>query len=392
MEKERRVPKRRFREFAEAGEWSATKLGDVATFTKGIGYSKDDLVTKGTPVILYGRMYTDYETVIDAVDTYVEPLHGSFYSTGREVIVPASGETAEDISIASAVRQPDVLLGGDLNVISPDDAYDPTFLAIFLSHGKAKQELSRKAQGKTIVHLHGEDLRDVDVLAPTLKEQQQIGAFCCKIDNLITSHERKLQKLAHLKQAYLAEMFPAKGERQPRRRFMGFSGDWEEKSLWQLCSEFRSGDFLPANEIMEKGRYPVYGGNGLRGFAATFNHEGDYALIGRQGALCGNMNFSTGKAYFTEHAIAVKGNETANTRFLYYLCGIMELGQYSGQSAQPGLAVNKLKEVPALVPSINEQQIIGKFLHQIDLIFVRQESKLAKLRALKQAYLSELFV
>ena len=87
----------------------------------------------------------------------------------------------------------------------------------------------------------------------------------------------------------------------------------------------------------------MFGGNGLRGYTDRHNHDGDYALIGRQGALCGNMNYAAGKAYFTAHAVAVKANTLNETLFLFYRLGTMNLGQYSGQSAQPGLAVGALR-------------------------------------------------
>ena len=116
MEK-KRIPKRRFKEFFEAGEWEETPLSSFATFKKGVGYTKEDLQREGIPIILYGRLYTDYESVIESVDDYVNPIARSLYSTGHEIIVPASGETAEDIAVASAVRTPGIILGGDLNVI-----------------------------------------------------------------------------------------------------------------------------------------------------------------------------------------------------------------------------------------------------------------------------------
>lgn len=101
--------------------WEQRKLGELASFSKGSGYSKSDLKEVGTPIILYGRLYTKYETVISEVDTFVDEKTGSVYSKGGEVIVPGSGETAEDISIASVVEKPGILLGGDLNVITLPD-------------------------------------------------------------------------------------------------------------------------------------------------------------------------------------------------------------------------------------------------------------------------------
>ena len=119
----------------------------------------------------------------------------------------------------------------------------------------------------------------------------------------------------------------------------------------------------------------MYGGNGLRGYTNRYNHDGNFALIGRQGALCGNMNYSSGKAYFTEHAVAVKADKNNDTRFLYYCFGIMNLGQYSGQSAQPGLAVSNLVELETFVPTKGEQEKISSTLSTLDHLITLHQRK-----------------
>ena len=121
-------------------------MNDVAKFSKGNGYSKGDLIEAGTPIILYGRLYTKYETTISDVDTFVVAKDGSVYSKGGEVIVPASGETAEDIARAATVDKPGILLGGDLNVVMPNEEINSAFLAISISNGSSQRELAKKAQ------------------------------------------------------------------------------------------------------------------------------------------------------------------------------------------------------------------------------------------------------
>ena len=186
------VPKLRFPEFTD--DWEQRKLFEMATFSKGSGYSKADLAPSGTPIILYGRMYTKYETIIKEVDTFAEEKAGSVYSKGGEVIVPASGETAEDISRASVVENTGVLLGGDINIIHPNDNLIPGFLALTISNGNQQKKLSAKAQGASIVHLHNEDLKDVDILYPTIAEQRKISEFFQGLDDTITLHHRKLNR------------------------------------------------------------------------------------------------------------------------------------------------------------------------------------------------------
>lgn len=153
---------------------------------------------------------------------------------------------------------------------------------------------------------------------------------------------------------------------KPKIRFKGYEDAWEQRKLGEVTEQFKSGTFIAADEIERNGKYPVYGGNGLRGYLDTYNHDGEFALIGRQGALCGNMNYSIGKAYFTEHAVAVKANRLSNTRFLYYLLDKMNLGQFSDQSAQPGLAVGKLIKLENMFPSKQEQDKIGGYFNQLD--------------------------
>ena len=223
-------------------------------------------------------------------------------------------------------------------------------------------------------------------------EQQQIGSFFQQLDHLITLHQRKYDKLQVLKKAMLEKMFPKNGSSVPEIRFKGFTYAWEQRKLGALCVEFKSGDFISASDIAENEAYPVYGGNGLRGFTNHYNHDGEYALIGRQGALCGNVNYAVGKSYFTEHAVAVRANKTNQTRFLYYLFSTMNLGQYSGQSAQPGLAVGNLVELENVVPSKPEQEKIASFLSSLDNLITLHQRELEKLQNIKKSMLEKMFV
>ena len=178
---------------------------------------------------------------------------------------------------------------------------------------------------------------------------------------------------------------------KPTIRFRGFDDEWEQRKLGDVAQEFKSGNSLKADEIDITGDYPVYGGNGLRGYTSTYNHDGEYALIGRQGALCGNMNYSVGKAYFTEHAIVVKADENNDTRFLYYMLDTMNLGQYSDQSAQPGLAVNKLVKLENQFPTKEEQQRMGWYFSNIDHLITLHQRKCDETKKLKKYMLQKMF-
>ena len=183
-----KVPQIRFKEFS--GEWNNENLGKLANFSKGQGYSKNDLVEDGKPIILYGRLYTKYQAVISKVDTYVKEQQNSILSKGNEVVVPASGETAEEIARASAIKTPNLLIGGDLNIIYPNNEIDNSFLALNISNGRTQKNLSKKAQGKSVVHLRNNDLKEIDLFYPYKDEQIKIGDYFHQLGKLIEKKEK----------------------------------------------------------------------------------------------------------------------------------------------------------------------------------------------------------
>ena len=142
--------------------------------------------------------------------------------------------------------------------------------------------------------------------------------------------------------------------------------EWKEYKIGDVFAYLKSGKGIHANEISSKGEYPVFGGNGLRGYTNRNNFEGACAIIGRQGAFCGNVRYFKGKAYMTEHAIIAVANENNSTRFMAYLLGIMNLGRFSGQSAQPGLSVTELTKQSIIVPSLSVQKMIASILSSLD--------------------------
>lgn len=199
------APKIRFTGFKKA--WSQEETRKLATFSKGAGYSKGDLRDSGTPIVLYGRLYMKYQTAISEVDTFVEDKKGTIKSTGKEVVVPASGESAEDIARASAILEGGIILGGDLNIIYPFDRLNTYFLALALSNGKPKSDLTKRAQGKTVVHVRATDIASITVTFPELAEQQRIAAYFSSIDKLIYQHSTQVKKLQQIKSACLEKMF-----------------------------------------------------------------------------------------------------------------------------------------------------------------------------------------
>ena len=142
--------------------------------------------------------------------------------------------------------------------------------------------------------------------------------------------------------------------------------DCTKIELGKLCSRLSSGKSISASKVHDSGLYPVYGGNGLRGFTDEFNFDGECAIIGRQGAFCGNVRYFAGKAYMTEHAIVACANKDNNTHFLAYYLSTMSLGRLSGQSAQPGLSVKTLAVQEITIPPLEVQKKIAAILSALD--------------------------
>lgn len=199
------IPAIRFRGFTEP--WENYPITQRVTFGKGRGYSKSDLVDTGTPILLYGSMYTDYNTNITSSDRFAQKRGWTVMSKGTEVIVPASGETAEDIARASAVLTEGIILGGDLNVIYPDRKLDSAFLALELTYGCSHRKLVKKAQGISVVHLHNSDIAELDINIPSYDEQCKISDFFRSQDEAINSSQEQIIKLKYIKQACMQQMF-----------------------------------------------------------------------------------------------------------------------------------------------------------------------------------------
>lgn len=181
--------------------WKWVRLGEVATFAKGKGYSKSSLTTTGTPILLYGQLYTNYQPVIQSVATVAHLHTGSIVSTGREVVVPASGETAEDIARASAIVSAGIIIGSDLNIITPYNDVDSRYLALIISFSPVARSLSAKAQGKTVVHLHTNDLINLSIPLPPLDEQRRIAGILGSVDAAVDSAEARVEKLRQMRAA-----------------------------------------------------------------------------------------------------------------------------------------------------------------------------------------------
>ena len=170
-------------------------------------------------------------------------------------------------------------------------------------------------------------------------------------------------------------------------------GKWEMVRLGDVC-ELKSGKFMSASAIKDshaEGLFPCYGGNGIRGYVDSFSHEGSYPLIGRQGALCGNVQYAHGRFYATEHAIVTRPKGELNTRWLCLILKAMNLNRYAVGAAQPGLTVEKLNNIPIPLPPLPAQQKIADILDRASALIEQRKAQIAKLDLLVKSQFVEMF-
>ena len=382
MQENNKKPAIRFEGFTDA--WEQRKVADVASFTKGSGYSKSDIRDKGVPLILYGRLYTKYETVIREVDTYALPKDGSVYSRGGEVIVPASGETAEDISIASVVAKSGVLLGGDLNIVTPGAEIDSAFLALSISYGRTHRDLSKLAQGKSVVHIHNSDIQSVDLRVPKLCEQQKIGNFFIMLDDLITLHQRKYTKLLNIKKSMLEKMFPKDGQDVPEIRFAGFTDAWEQRKWVDTVDISRDMvdptlgqyDDLPhvAPGNIESFTGQLY--NNIKTvkeenlISGKFRFYAGDIIYGKINPQLGKYVFSQFDGLTSADAYVLNAKNGLVQEFLFAVLQTVCFYDYSvsvsKRSGMPKINRDELNAYQFLAPSEEEQRLIGEYLLKLD--------------------------
>ena len=415
MTEKQNTPEIRFEGFTDP--WEQRKLGELCTFSKGHGYSKADIRDAGTPLILYGRLYTQYESRIEEVDTFAVEQDGSILSRGNEVIVPASGETAEDIAVASSVRRSGIILGGDLNVVTPTSKLDPDYTALAITYSKAHDDLAKRAQGKSVVHVHGNDIAEVEVSYPSESEQKRISSVVLHLDNLITLHQRKHDKLCTVKKSMLDKMFPKPGETEPEIRFKGFTDPWEQRKLGELLlfqngfngSSESFGSGIPLISVMDVLDDKFITHETVRGKARLNCEEAsrycvEYGDVLFQRSSENQEDAGTSNVYLDQHVssafggFVIRGKKIGkyNPIFIKYLLGspfIREQITHRAQGAQHiNVSQDTLADVVLLMPSMREQEAVGLvFLHLDNLITLHQR-KLELLRNIKKSLLDRMFV
>ena len=328
--------------------------------------------------------------------------------------MPASGETAEDISIASVVVKPGILLGGDLNIVSPTAEYDSAFLALTISSGATHKYLSSLAQGKSVVHLHNSDIQSVSAKFPTKREQEKIHLIFGKIDTLITLHQRKYEKLVNIKKSMLDKMFPKNGASVPEIRFKGFTDLWEQRKLGELVEigdidhrmpetvadgipYLMTGDFVGTNELNFDGTKMISEEDYCQLSQKIKPEKGDI-LFARYASVGAARYVDFTRKFLISYSCAIiKKSKKINSKYLYHFITSGKVQQQIkleiNTGSQANIGIDSMKNhIVVSMPPLEEQTKIADALSNLDHLITLHQRKLEKLQNIKKSCLEKMFV
>lgn len=407
-------PKIRFKGFS--GEWKRSTLGDLALFSKGSGYSKSDICKEGTPVILYGRMYTKYQSVFDEIDTFVNPKDNSVVSKGGEVIIPGSGESPEDISLAAMVKNEGVILGGDLNILKFNQKVnDPAFMSMAITYSPTRAELNSYSQGKTVVHLRNSEIAKGTIRYPDILEQNTIVNYVLSLDAQISASTSRLASLKQMKAASLQAMFPQEGETVPKVRFKGFEGEWKKVKLNTFAKRI-----MRKNSNLESSlALTIASAHGLVSQAEYFNNLvvgsniQNYYLL-KKGEFAYNKSYSNGYPFgsvkrldryeqgiLSTLYIVFSIDDSVSSDYITHFFDTTLWHKEIAERAEEGarnhgllnIATRDFFDIYIWMPdSVKEQQSIASFFTSLDRQIALHTQRLEKLKQIKAACLDKMFV
>ncbi len=409
-------PKRRFRSFE--GEWEQRKLGNIASMHARIGWQNlrtSEFLDNGDYYLITGTDFLNGRINFEKCH-YVNKeryQQDKKIQVGKGSILITKDGTLGKVALVTDLNKPATLNAGVFNVVVKVPCINETYLYQYLAAPFLMDYVSKRATGGTIKHLNQGILVDFPVDIPSYKEQVTIGQFLVCLDNAVTLHQHKLDKLKNLKKAYLSEMFPTEGERVPKRRFPGFEGEWECRKLKKLA-EFRRGSFP-----QPYGKTEWYGGSGSMPFVQVVDvlsnlklaettkqqisrlAQNQSVLVPKDSVVV-TLQGSIGRVAITQYDAYVDRTLLIFEKFLlpidgyYWALSIQKLFDIESKKAPGGtiktITKEALSEFEVLVPVIDEQKKIGNFFKKLDQSITLQQQKLDKLNDLKKAYLNELFV
>ena len=381
--------------------WLAKKLKFTCKVTDGTHFSPPT-TDSGMPYITVANVHNDTIDVVNANRISVE----DYNNLVKQGCQPQKGDIllAKDGTVGrtAIVEDNNYVVLSSLGIIHPEEGLSSAFLKYSLDSTYLQEQMNAAMAGSALRRITIAKICELISLVPPLDEQQSIVSFLedkvGQIDATIAEKEQMLEDLKNYRSAIISEAVTKGLDKNVEMKDSGIKWCREIPKHWNVqkikfLSNMLSGTNLTSEQILEEGLYPVYGGNGIRGYYNDFNTEGTRVLVGRQGALCGNVNLASGKFWATEHAVVCHPIHYYDSGWFSALLETMNLNQYSQSAAQPGLSVEKIKNLSIPIPPITEQVRIGVFIKkQKELIsssLCEIESQINDLKSYKSALITE---
>ena len=350
---------------------------DISSVTEYCGIGSTQEMTFDKSPSRARMIVHDGDTIISTVRTYLKAIA---YIDGLEDHICSTG----------------------FCVVTPNEKLHPKFGYYLLQSDYFVQKIVSKSVGVSYPAISPTEIGNMSIAIPDPEEQTRIARYldnkCAEIDALIAAKEKTNALLKERRQSIIYEAV-TKGL-NPNAPMKDSGVEWigEIPENWctakvKYTGSYRSGNTITAADIKETGSFPVYGGNGLRGYTEETTHEGEHLLIGRQGALCGNVHMVSGKFWASEHAVVGTINERFNIRYLFYVLDVFGLNRLSTSAAQPGISVEQITGVVIPFPSREEQQKVAKYLdercYEVDELVYVNEASIQKLKEYRQSIIYE---
>lgn len=364
------------------------RLGDVIEQIRGVSYKPSDLkdtLNDNSVILLRANNIQDGKIVLDDV-LYVSKskVNASQYLRRGDILVCTSSGSKELVGKAASVDEDlPAVFGAFCKVVRPKIECCK-YVGHFFQSPYYRNYISAASAGANINNLRNEHIADLHIPLPPLDKQRQIAAVLDKVSDLMAKRHRQLNKLDELIKSRFMEMFG-----DPIDNTMGL----RSMPLGEACY-LKAGITTSADAIHDQSaEYPVpcYGGNGIRGYVEKATQSGCYPIVGRQGALCGNVQLVTGEFHATEHAVLVTPIIEANVVWLFHLLKLMDLYRFHTGAAQPGLAVKTLNTVTIPITDIHAQEQFAAFVAQTDKSKSTIQKSLEKLEILKKSLMQKYF-
>ena len=367
-------------------DWDVKPFSQVAWFQEGPGLRNWQFTKQGMKVINVTNLENGVLN-LERTDRYItfeefEKTYKHFAIDSDDIVIASSGNSYCKISVVRSCDLP-LLMNTSVIRFKPINGFEYGFLLAYLKSYFFKNQIDLMITGGAQPNFGPYHLRRVFLPVPPDKEQRAIAEALSDVDALIASLEKLITKKRAIKTATMQQLLTGK------KRLPGFGGEWKAKRLGDIC-QMKSGEGITSANIDEYSEFPCFGGNGLRGYSKRYTHNGSYALIGRQGALCGNIVNVDGRFFASEHAIVVTPEKETDIQWLSRVLTRMNLNQYTESSAQPGLSISKLLVLECIVPSHAEQTAIATILADMDADISALKTRCDKTQEIKQGMMQEL--